>query len=128
VAGGAPRAVLEGVDEADGSPDGRQLAVVRDLNGVRRLEYPIDKVLYSTAGYISHIRVSATGDKVALLDHPVRGDNAGVVAIVDQTGRKQTLGSEFLASEGLAWSPSEQEIWFAAARSGSGTKNDLWAV
>jgi Tol biopolymer transport system component len=116
------------VEEADWSPDGRQLAVVRDVNGVRRLEYPVEKVIYSTAGYISHVRVSPSGDRVAFLDHPVRGDNAGLVAVVDQSGRKQTLGSEFLASEGLAWSPSGQEIWFAAARSGSGTKNDLWAV
>jgi Tol biopolymer transport system component len=128
LAGGAPREVLEEVEEADWSPDGRQLAVVRDVNGVRRLEYPIDKVLYSTAGYISHIRVSSAGDRVAFLDHPVRGDNAGNVAVVDETGRKQALGTEFLASDGLAWSPSGQEIWFAAARSGSGTKNDLWAV
>ena len=128
LAGGAPREVLERVEEADWSPDGRQLAVVRDVNGVRRLEYPVEKVIYSTAGYISHVRVSPSGDRVAFLDHPVRGDNAGLVAVVDQSGRKQTLGSEFLASEGLAWSPSGQEIWFAAARSGSGTKNDLWAV
>jgi len=128
LAGGAPREVLERVEEADWSPDGRQLAIVRDVNGVRRLEYPVEKVIYSTAGYISHVRVSPSGDRVAFLDHPVRGDNAGLVAVVDQSGRKQTLGSEFLASEGLAWSPSGQEIWFAAARSGSGTKNDLWAV
>jgi Tol biopolymer transport system component/predicted Ser/Thr protein kinase len=128
LAGGAPREILEDVEEADWSPDGRRLAVVRDLNGVRRLEYPIEKVLYSTAGYISHIRVSPTGDRVAFLDHPVRGDNAGIVGMVDETGRKKTLGREFLASDGLAWSPSGQEIWFAAARSGSGTKNDLWAV
>jgi Tol biopolymer transport system component len=128
LAGGAPREVMEEVEEADWSPDGRQLAVVREMNGVRRLEYPIEKVLYSTAGYISHIRVSPSGDRVAFLDHPVRGDNAGVVAVVDQNGRKQTLGSDFLGSDGLAWSPSGQEIWFAAARGGSGTKNDLWAV
>ena len=128
LAGGAPREVLEHVEEADWSPDGRELAVVRDMNGVRRLEYPIEKVLYSTAGYISHIRVSPTGDKVAFLDHPVRGDNAGTVSIVDQAGRKVALSQEFLGSEGLAWAPSGQEVWFAAAHGGSGTKNDLWAV
>ena len=126
--GGAPREILEEVQEADWSPDGRQLAVVRNVNGVRRLEYPVDKVLYSTAGYISHIRVSPTGDQVAFLDHPVRGDNAGSVGVVDASGHKQTLGRDFLASDGLAWSPSGKEIWFASARSGSGTKNDLWAV
>src|SRR5262245_32122704 len=104
--GGAPREVMEDVQEADWSPDGRQLAVVRNVNGVRRLEYPVDKVLYSTAGYISHIRISPTGNEVAFLDHPVRGDNAGNVGIVDASGHKRTLGRDFLASDGLAWSPS----------------------
>jgi serine/threonine protein kinase len=41
--GGAPREVLS-TWKKDWSPDGRELAVVRDMNGVRRLEYPIEKV------------------------------------------------------------------------------------
>ena len=44
LAGGAPRAVLDGVISADWSPDGRELAV--SLGS--RLEYPIGKVLYET--------------------------------------------------------------------------------
>ena len=58
--GGAPREVLEGVQDADWSPDGTDLAVVRDV-GSRRLEYPIGTVLYETGGWISHVRVAATG-------------------------------------------------------------------
>ena len=124
--GGAPREILEEVLEADWSADGRDLAVVRDVAGQRRLEFPIDKVLYQTAGYVSHIRVSPRGDLVAFLDHPLRGDNAGTVAVVDLTGKKRTLTAEFLASDGLAWSPSGEEVWFGAAR--SGLKNELRAV
>ena len=44
--GGAPREMIEGVRDADWSPDGQSLAVIRDVEGKRRLEYPIGKVLY----------------------------------------------------------------------------------
>lgn len=46
--GGAPREVLEDVQWADWSPDGSNFAVVRDLAGQSRLEYPVGKVLYQT--------------------------------------------------------------------------------
>ena len=46
--GGAPREVLESVQWADWSPDGAQFAVVRDVGGRNRLEYPIGKVLYES--------------------------------------------------------------------------------
>ena len=71
--GGAPREVLENVEWADWSPDGSQLAIVRDVGGRDRLEYPIGKVLYETGGWISHPRISRKGDSIAFLDHPVQG-------------------------------------------------------
>ncbi|HVE65970.1 MAG TPA: serine/threonine-protein kinase, partial [Thermoanaerobaculia bacterium] len=43
--GGAPREILENVSEADWAPDGKELAIVRDAGPMRRLEYPIGKVL-----------------------------------------------------------------------------------
>ena len=51
--GGAPREILEGVREADWSPDGEQLAIVRSVNGSDRLEFPVGKVLFETPGYVS---------------------------------------------------------------------------
>jgi WD40 repeat protein len=119
VAGGsAPRDVLEDVEWADWSPDGASLAVVRDVNGRNRLEFPIGKMLYETAGWISHPRVSPKGDLVAFLDHPVRGDDGGTVAVVDLSGKKRTLPGVFETIQGLSWSP-RGEIWFTAARYGS---------
>ncbi len=38
--GGAPREVLEDVREADWSPDGEGLAIIREVDGKERLEYP----------------------------------------------------------------------------------------
>ncbi len=71
LSGGAPREVLDGVERADWGPGDTKLAIVRYVNGQDRLEYPIGNVLYSTAGWIGHPRVSPRGDLVAFFDHPV---------------------------------------------------------
>ena len=52
-----------------------------------RIEYPIGKVLYDTAGWVSNVRVSPDGRLVAFIDHPQRGDNNGNVKVVDTSGK-----------------------------------------
>jgi len=89
--GGAPREVLEGVQWADWSPDGTNFAIVRDLGGQNRLEYPIGNVLYQTAGWISHMRISPQGDLIAFIDHPERRDDAGSIVTVDLKGNKRAI-------------------------------------
>ncbi len=118
--GGAPREVLEQVQWADWSPDGVSLAIVRDYNGQNRLEYPIGKVLYQTAGWISHPRFSPNGKFIAFLDHPVRRDDAGAVVAVDMAGNKKILSGIWETAEGLAWAPNGSEVWFSTARIGVG--------
>jgi eukaryotic-like serine/threonine-protein kinase len=68
--GGAPREVLDGVLDADWAPDGSGLAIAREVGQEFHIEFPIGKVLYSTIGYVSHIRFSHHGDKIAFMDHP----------------------------------------------------------
>jgi Tol biopolymer transport system component len=116
--GGTLRDMLDGVQEADWSPDGRSLAVARNIEGRNRLEYPIGKSLYETSGYISSPRVSPSGERVAFLDHPIQSDNRGWVSVVDASGKKTDLSGEFAAVEGLAWSPRGDEIWVSANRAG----------
>ncbi|HEY3204266.1 MAG TPA: protein kinase [Thermoanaerobaculia bacterium] len=111
--GGAPREVLEGVREADWSPDGESLAIIRELDGKDRLEYPIGKVLYATAGYLSDIRFSPRGDRIAFLEHPFRWDDRGGVAVVDLAGKKTRLADGYWGEEGLAWSPDGKEVLFS---------------
>ncbi len=119
LAGGAPRAVLEKVQWADWGPDGNNLAVVRDVGGKNRLEYPIGKVLYETGGgWISHPRVSPKGNLVAFLDHPLQGDDSGSVAVVDLSGHKRTLSRHWYGLGSLAWSPDGEEVWFTASEIG----------
>jgi Tol biopolymer transport system component len=124
--GGSPRPVLENVQWADWSPDGNNLAIVRDVNGRNRLEFPIGKVLYQTPGWISHPRVSRKGDLVAFLDHPLPGDDGGSLRVVDMSGNVRTLAAELQSIQGLAWSADGGEIWFTA--SPLGTKRAVYAV
>jgi eukaryotic-like serine/threonine-protein kinase len=124
--GGAPREVLEDVEQADWSPDGTKLAVVHYVEGHNRLEYPIGKVLHETPGWISHLRVSPKGDMIAFLDHQIQEDDRGWVAVMDLTGNKKTLSGEWGSGDGLAWSPNGEEIWFTATKRGEA--NALYAV
>ncbi len=119
LAGGAPRPVLEDVEWADWAPDGSNLAVVRNVGGRDRLEYPIGKVIYETSGgWISYPRVSPKGDSIAFMDHPNQGDDGGLIAIVDLAGHKKDLTREWYGTQGLAWTADGQEIWFTASELG----------
>ncbi|MGB9235851.1 MAG: protein kinase [Terriglobales bacterium] len=124
--GGAPREVLEQVQWADWSADGNNLAVVRDLGGRNRLEFPIGKPLYETGGWVGHPRVSPSGDLIAFIDHPVQGDDRGTIAVVDSAGHKRNLTDEWYTVQGLAWSADGSEVWFTASK--SGVDRTLYAV
>lgn len=116
--GGTPRQIAEHIEWADWAADGKTLAVVRATGQKRRLEYPLGHVLYETAGWISHPRISPKGDAIAFLDHPSQDDDQGVVSMVDLAGRKRVLSTGWESEEGLAWSPDGREVWFSATRAG----------
>ncbi len=123
LAGGAPREVLENVTSADWSPDGADLAVVRVVDGIERVEFPIGRVLYEPKAYrrgadaIRYLRVSPRGDWLAFVESPL-GSPAGSVVAVDRTGAKRVLSKDWADLFGLAWRPDGREVWFTAARSG----------
>jgi hypothetical protein len=125
LAGGSPREVLADVHWADWDPNG-ELAVVHHVEGRSRLEYPPSHVLYETGGWISHIRFSPQGDKIAFMEHPALWDDRGSVLVTDLSGRARVLSSGWVSEDGLAWRPDGQEIWFTAAE--NGTDRDLKAV
>jgi eukaryotic-like serine/threonine-protein kinase len=119
IAGGAPRDILDDVEFADWSPDGRDLAIVREVGTNQRLEFPIGKVLYETTGWISHPRVSPAGDLVGFIDHPILRDDGGSVAVIDRSGKRRTLATSYVSAQGLVWKPDGSEIWFTAAEGGN---------
>jgi Tol biopolymer transport system component len=112
--GGAPREILENVRQADWSPDGSSLAIIRDVDGKDRLEYPIGKVLHETAGYLSDLRFSPAGDRIAFFEHPYKFDDRGVVAVVDLAGKSTVLSGVYWGEEGRAGSPAGDEVLFSA--------------
>ncbi|HEY2820717.1 MAG TPA: WD40 repeat domain-containing serine/threonine protein kinase [Candidatus Acidoferrum sp.] len=117
--GAAPRDVIDGVEYADWSPDGSNIAVIRRVVGKVRIEYPIGKVLYETPGWVSHLRISPNGKLIAFVDHPYTRDDGGFVATVDSSGNKKIISDSFVSLQGLAWRPDGDEIWFTGTKSGS---------
>jgi hypothetical protein len=117
LSGAAPKEVLANVSYAEWAPGGSELAVVHRTGGKDRLEYPIGKVLYETAGWIQNPRFSSDGRSIAFIDHSSAGDD-GAVSIVDRNGKKAELAGPWATVQGLAWSPEGLEIWFTAAREG----------
>ena len=116
LSGGAPREFLEGVYSADWSPDGQNLAIVRQAGEKARLEYPVGKVLVETSvENIVSIRVSPQGDRVAFCGYKADGF---FVAVVDRAGQRTNLsGGWKWGGQQLAWTPSGREVWFTATES-----------
>jgi serine/threonine protein kinase len=125
LAGGSPREILSDVSSADWDAGG-ELAVVHKAQGGDRIEYPIDHVLYQSKGWVSHLRISPQGNKIAFMDHPALWDDRGSVCLIDLGGHVTVLTPEWESEDGLAWSPDGKEIWFTAVE--KGMNRDLHAV
>ena len=125
LSGGAPRVLLADVEDADWDPKGGDMAVAHVVNGRARLEYPIGHVLYQTDGWMDSVRFSPDGTRIAFADHPMRGDDRGVVAMIDLKGTRSVLAAGWEALDGVVWRRNN-EIWFCG--SGSGTSSTLWSV
>jgi Tol biopolymer transport system component len=118
LSGGAPRELLEHVQDADWSPDGNEMAIIDVNHNHFRVQYPIGKVLLEGENWISGLRISPDGQHVALFHHPPNQDDRGEVILLDRAGHLRTLSTGWESLEGLAWTPSGKEIWFSAAESG----------
>jgi serine/threonine protein kinase len=107
LAGGAPKLLLENVQEADWSPDGSELAVVHELNGQNRLEYPIGNVLYETTGWISSPRVSPDGERFVAR---ARGGPARIFSV--ETGEATPIPGLDPADSVIRWSSDGGWLYF----------------
>jgi hypothetical protein len=116
LAGGAPRELLESVSLAEWDPEGRDLAVVRQVNGHTHLDYPIGKTLYEPGGTILSLRFLPDGRLVCL--ETLRVDALPyAISLLDRQGKRTVLSDEWqLGWSLLGWSERTQEVWFAAAR------------
>lgn len=126
LAGGAPRAVLDGVREADWGHGEGPLAVVRRVGENFRLERPPGTVRFESQGWISHARVSPDGARIAFLFHEHPKDDRGGVWVLEKDGPPRELSGDWGCARGLAWAPDGSEVWFTASRTGGDTA--LFAV
>ncbi len=118
--GTTPREVLGGVEDADWSPDGENLAVTHIVQGKYRVEFPIGNVLYESSARVRWARVSPDGIRVAFVDHVLSHDDRGAICVIGRNGDRKTVLSDGWSSvSGLAWAPSGHEIWFTAATFGA---------
>jgi DNA-binding winged helix-turn-helix (wHTH) protein/Tol biopolymer transport system component len=125
LAGGPPREVSKKILAADWTSDASTFAVVRHHEQALQLEYPIGQPLGRTHR-VSRLRLSPDGERLALAEHPVVGDDRGQVVIVDRTGQRLAETGPWSSLDGLAWSPDGSEVWFTAARVGA--KSELHAL
>ncbi|HXJ86081.1 MAG TPA: protein kinase [Candidatus Binatia bacterium] len=121
LAGGTPREIAEDALGADWTADGSEMAVIREVSGKYRIEFPRGKVIYESDRTPAYVRISPQGDAVAFAEfYNVDGD-AGWVVIVDRKGKEKLRRGPFISVEGVAWSPSGDEVWAAA------TTTEGWA-
>ena len=108
-----PRARLDGVREADWIPGQSELAVVRRVGVLDVLEFPIGRKVHE-APSMRALRVSPDGHRVAAFEGADEtGENVSVM-VVDRSGTRTVLSSNWRVAQGLAWSPRANEVWFSA--------------
>ncbi len=129
LAGGAPRRVCQDVQEAEWTRDGKNFLIVRRSEGHYRIESPVGHVIYKTALWVTFARFSPKEDLIAFIEHPMWGDDAGTVVIIDRSGQPVVRGREpFNSTSGLAWTPNGDEVWFSGEAPGKGRGRDILAL
>jgi hypothetical protein len=125
MAGGAPRELVAADPigalqfaelVADWFPGEDRLAVVHD----NQLEFPIGKVLVpksATTGVIG-LRFSPDGRQIAYIEN--QGKSKFAVGVVDLSGNRKILSTDWEIVSTLAWHPGTGELWFSARKRGVG--------
>ncbi len=103
LAGGTPRELVENALWADWSPDGERLAVVHEVGGLHRIEYPVGTVIYENAPWVNRPRISRDGRLVAFQDNKE-------IKVIEPPGKARDLGKK---GDEIAWSSSGSEIWYS---------------
>lgn len=129
LAGGAPRRVCQDVQEADWTRDGKNFLLTRRVEGYYRIESPIGNVIYKTPRWVSRPKFSPDEKMIGFIEHPLWGDDAGSLVIIDREGNTIVRGTEsWNSTSGLAWTPKGDEVWFTGEAIGKGRGRDIMAV
>jgi hypothetical protein len=114
ISGGAPRQIAEGVLSSDWTADGSDMALIREADGKYRVEFPRGKVIYESVNSLGYLRISPHGDAVAFGEFLSVDGDAGWVVAVDKNRKNLIRTAPFISVEGVAWSPSGEEVWYAS--------------
>jgi dipeptidyl aminopeptidase/acylaminoacyl peptidase len=115
VSGGSPREIVEDAISADWTPDGAEMAILRQVGGKYRVEFPRGKVIYESDRPLRFLRISPRADAVAFAELIGVDGDAGWVMAVDRSGKELMHSATFVSVEGLAWPPSGAEVWVGAS-------------
>ena len=118
---GPAKELLEGVAWADHQAGCLDDAIIRDVDGRARLEFPIGRPLVDSSGRLAYPRISPTGDRVAFLEFQDPDTDTGCVVVVDRKGARTQVTGVWKSLEGLGWR-NDHELWFCASQDG----NALW--
>jgi eukaryotic-like serine/threonine-protein kinase len=118
VSGGAPREIVEGVLSADWTNDGSELAVIRQVAGKYRVEFPRGNVIYESTHWLDYLRIAPRAGVVAFAEFAGTGGDGGWVIVLDRQGKEIARSVTFVSVEGLAWPPSGEEVWIGATSAG----------
>src|ERR1700690_1513989 len=90
------------------------MAVVREVGGKYRVEFPRGKVLYESVNPLGYVRVSPRANAVAFAVFVSPDGDAGWVVALDKNGKNLIRPPPFISVEGVAWAPSGEEVWYAS--------------
>jgi serine/threonine protein kinase len=121
VSGGSPREIAEDVLSADWTADATEMAVIRQVGGKYRVEFPRGKMIYESSRPLAYLRISPRANAVAFVESYTVDGDAGQAIAIDRSGKELIRSTEFVSVEGLAWPPSGGEVWVAA------TVHEAWA-
>ena len=114
--GGAPRELIDQVQDADWIGDGKELAVLRHAREGLVIEAPMGTPILESQHWISNVRMSPRGDRLAFLEHELWGDDGGRVVILDLGGQRVAESARWSSMGGLAWTPGGEEVLTAGER------------
>lgn len=121
IAGGSPREIVADALASDWNADGSEMAVIRQVEGKYRVEFPLGKVLFESDHALGYLRVAPGGKAVAFAEFLAVDGDAGWVVAVDRDKKEIERSPLYISVEGVAWAPSGDEVWTAA------TQTEGWA-
>ncbi len=111
VSGGSPREIAEDTLSADWTADGSEMAVIRQVAGKYRVEFPRGKVIYESDHPLGYLRISPRGAAVAFGEFLGPDGDGGHVVALDRSGKELLRSAALTSLEGMAWPPSGEEVW-----------------